>query len=75
MESKNFQEWAEDMIKYLADDIRETKKLTKETRALAVETKKQTDELRQQTRELRELVTVAVLQSQRPWWKKLFGIS
>ena len=85
-EPHRFQDWAEDMIKYLAEDIRETKKLTKETRTLAVEAKRTADAAWQQVEQFRELVVITRNESQirlerlerpdgRPLpWKKLFGI-
>ena len=64
---KDKERWMEDMIGYLAEDIRETKKLTAEVAQLASEAKRQADASW-------ELVIITRNDMQRLWYKKLLGI-
>lgn len=73
-----FQNWAEDMIRILIEDIqetkkdiRETKRLTKETRVLAQEAKRTADA----AWELVILTREELKEMKKPWWKKLFGMN
>ncbi len=66
--------WAEDMIAYLAEDIRETKKLTKAVRAETKEIASLATEAKRQADASWELVVITRNEMHRPWYKKLLGI-
>ena len=67
-------EW-EDIIKILAEDIRETKQLTKEISELVVEARRSADAAVQKADAAWELVVIIRNQINRPWYKKLLGLS
>ena len=67
-------EW-EDIIKILAEDIRETKQLTKEISELVVETRRSADAAVKKADAAWELVVITRNQINRPWYKKLLGFS
>ena len=78
MAGKDFQHWAEDMMRILLEDIEETKKLTKETRALTIEAKKQAEAAQKHADSAWERASIARLELKelrKSWWKKLFGIN
>ena len=67
-------EW-EDIIKILAEDIRETKQLTKEISELVIETRRSADAAVQKADAAWELVVITRNEINRPWYKKLLGLS
>ena len=67
-------EW-EDIIKILAEDIRETKQLTKEISELVVEARRSADAAVQKADAAWELVVITRNEINRPWYKKLLGLS
>ena len=72
-------EW-EDIIKILAEDIRETKQLTKEISELVIETRRSADAAVQKADAAWELVVITATAAarneiNRPWYKKLLGLS
>ena len=71
MAGKDFQHWAEDMMRILLEDIEETKKLTKETRALTIEAKKHADSAWERA----SIARLELKELRKSWWKKLFGIN
>lgn len=66
--SEDKEQWMEDMLGYLAEDIRETKKLTTQVAQLASEAKRQADASW-------ELVVITRNDMRRPWYKKLLGVN
>ena len=68
----DFKEW-QDVVRILAEDIRETKKLTKEIAELVVEARRSADAAVQKADAAWELVVITRNQVNRPWYKKLFG--
>ncbi len=72
---KDKEQWMEDMLGYLAEDIRETKKLTAEVAKLAQEAKRSADAATEQAKASWELVVITRNDIQRPWYKKLLGIA
>ena len=75
----DFREW-QDIVKILAEDIRETKKLTKEiaglsaeTREMVIEARRSADAAVQRADAAWELVMITRNQVNRPWYKKLLG--
>ena len=79
---ENKEQWMTDMIQYLAEDIRETKDLTKQI-ARQADAAEKTAEAAQKTANAAmqradaawELVIIAKNRLERPWYKKLLGIS
>jgi hypothetical protein len=76
----NFNDW-QDIVKILAEDIRETKKLTKEIAELSVETREMVLEARrsadaavQKADAAWELVVITRNQITCPWYKELLGL-
>ena len=72
-------EW-EDIMKILAEDIRETKQLTKEISELVVEARRSADAAVQKADAAWELVVITATAAarneiDRPWYKKLLGLS
>ncbi len=67
-------EW-EDIIKILAEDIRETKQLTKEISKLVVEARRSADAAVKKADAAWELVVITRNEINRPWYKKLLGLS
>ena len=70
----------EDIIKILAEDIRETKQLTKEISELVVEARRSADAAVQKADAAWELVVITTTAAarneiDRPWYKKLLGLS
>ena len=77
----DFKDW-QDIVKILAEDIRETKKLTKEiaeltaeTREMVIEARRSADAAVQRADAAWELVVITRNQITRPWYKKLLGRS
>ncbi len=75
----DFNDW-QDIVKILAKDIRETKKLTREiaelsaeTREMVIEARRSADAAVQRADAAWELVVVTRNQITRPWYKKLLG--
>ena len=72
-----FKEW-QDIVKILAEDIRETKALTKETRELVIEARRSADAAVRKADAAWELVVITRNEikerAERPWYKKLLGI-
>ncbi len=71
---ENKEKWYDDMLQYLAEDIRETKNLVKETRELVIVAKEEAKAATVQAKAAWELVMITRNEYNRPWWKKLFGI-
>lgn len=81
----DFREW-QDIMKILAEDIRETKKLTKEiieltteTREMVIEARRSADAAVQRADAAWELVVIIATatarnQINRPWYRKLLGL-
>ncbi len=83
----DFNDW-QDIVKILAEDIRETKKLTKEIAELSAETREMVIEARRSADAVEktsqaamqradaawELVIITRNQITRPWYKKLLGM-
>ena len=76
----DFREW-QDIVKILAEGIRETKKLTKgiielttETREMVIEARRSADAAVQRADAAWELVVITRNQLTRPWYKRLLGI-
>ncbi len=72
-------EW-EDIIKILAEDIRETKQPTKEISELVVEARRSADAAVKKADAAWELVVITAAAAarneiNRPWYKKLLGLS
>ena len=75
----DFNDW-QYIVKILAEDIRETKKLTKEiaeltaeTREMVIEARRSADAAVQRADAAWELVVITRNQITRPWYKKLLG--
>lgn len=73
-ENGDARQWYDDMLQYLAEDIRETKNLVKETREMTIETRRVADAAEKKANAAWELVVMTRNEYNRPWWKKLFGI-
>ena len=73
----DFKEW-QDIVKILAEDIRETKALTKETRELVTEVRRSADAAERKADAAWELVVITRNEikerAERPWYKKLLRI-
>lgn len=76
----DFREW-QDIMKILAEDIRETKKLTKEiieltteTRKMVIEASRSADAAVQRADAAWELVVITRNEINRPWYRKLLGL-
>ncbi len=76
----DFNDW-QDIVKILAEDIRETKKLTKEiaelsaeTREMVLEARRSADAAVQRADAAWELVIITRNQITHPWYKKLLGM-
>ena len=63
------------MIQYLAEDIQETKDLTKQIARQADAAEKTANAAMQRADAAWELVIIAKNRLERPWYKKLLGIS
>ena len=73
----DFKEW-QDIVKILAEDIRETKALTKETHELVAEVRRSADAAERKADAAWELVVITRNEikerAERPWYKKLLRI-
>lgn len=73
--------WRDEMIQYLAEDIRETKQLVKAAEKTAVAAEKSADAAMKRADAAWELVVISRNEwhafrddLQRPWYKKLLGL-
>lgn len=71
---ENKEKWYDNMLQYIAEDIRETKALVKETREMTIETRRVADAAEKNAQAAWELVLITRSEINRSFWKKLFGI-
>ena len=67
--------WRDEMLQYLAEDIRETKQLVKAAEKTAAAAEKTADAAMRRADAAWELVVITQNRISRPWYRKLLGLS
>ena len=68
-------QWRDEMLQYLAEDIRETKQLVKAAEKTAAAAEKTADAAMRRADAAWELVVITQNRINRPWYRKLLGLS
>ena len=68
-------QWRDEMLQYLAEDIRETKQLVKAAEKTAAAAEETAKAAMRRADAAWELVVITKNQINRPWYRKLLGLS
>ena len=68
-------QWRDEMLQYLAEDIRETKQLVKAAEKTAAAAEKTAAAAMRRADAAWELVVITQNRINRPWYRKLLGLS